>query len=738
MFNKFDNESQRVLLNSKEESRKLNHKYISTEHLILSLLSFNNKISKILKNYNINYDNFRNEIINVIGIGNDNKNYLIYTPLLKRVIKNASVISKNNVVDISSLFISLLDEGDGVAIRIFLRMGVDIDKLYKDVSKYLNLTKKAKDESILDSLGINLNEKVKNNLIDPVIGRDKEIDRLIEILCRRTKNNPILIGNAGVGKTAIVEGFAKKIVDGDVPNILKSKVIISLDMATSIAGTKYRGEFEDRMKKLLFELENNEDIILFIDEIHTIMGAGGAEGAIDASNIFKPALSRGKMRCIGATTTEEYKKFIKKDCALDRRFQKIEICEPNKENVKLILEKLKPIYENHHNVKLDNNILDEIIYLSNKYIKERYEPDKSIDLLDEVCAKASILKNDSEIKLKDYECKLNKIIDAKNKSVLNKDFKKAYNLREKEDILLDKINRVKITNDNIIRSVTINDLYNVIKEKENILNLNYSNLDIEKLRNKLFDNTYGKDNIINELCNITKKINIKNKKTHYSILITGNTGSGKSYIVNKYASILADKSNILSLDMSLYNDNYSIYKIIGSKDHNNSLVDFVKSKPNSVLILDNIDKCNNEVFNTIIEILKNNKVLDYNDCLVSFENVIILMTMFKKSKVKVGFNKNNIDIIDKNLVNNVTKILNIEDMDEFIVRNIINSKIRYFSKYYDINITIKDSVINRIIELSNYKEVNALKIDKIIDKIINENIFNDYKELIITENMVNV
>ena len=258
------------------------------------------------------------------------------------------------------------------------------------------------------------------------------------------------------------------------------------------------------------------------------------------------------------------------------------------------------------------------------------------------------------------------------------------------------------------------------------------------MQSKLLDDAFGKDNIITELCNLTKKINIKNKKSYYSILITGNTGSGKSYIVNKYASFLADKSNILSLDMSLYNDNYSIYKIIGSKDYNNSLVDFVKSKPNSVLILDNIDKCSNEVFNTIIEILKNNKVKDCNGCFVSFENVIILMTVLKKSKVRVGFSGSDIDFLDKNLVNNVTKILNIDNMDEFIVRNIINSKIKYFSKYYDISITAKESVINRIIELSNYKEVNALKIDEIIESIINENIFNNYEELVIDENMVNV
>lgn len=737
MFSKFDNESQRILLNSKEESRKLKHKYISTEHFVLSLLSFDNKISKILKKYNVNYDNFRNEVVNVIGIGTDTKNYLIYTPLLKRVLKNAMEYDKSKVVDITYIFNSMLDEGDGVAIRIFLRMGVDIDKLYRDVSKNIDKLKKTKDEGILDSIGINLNNKARSKFIDPVIGRDKEVDRLIEILCRRTKNNPILIGNAGVGKTAIVEGLASRIVDGDVPNSLKSKVIYSLDMATSIAGTKYRGEFEERMKKLLVELENNEDIILFIDEIHTIMGAGGAEGAIDAANIFKPALSRGKMRCIGATTTEEYKKFIKVDSALDRRFQKIEISEPNKENVKLILEKLKPIYEKHHNVKLSNNVIREMIYLSDKYIKDRYEPDKSIDLLDEVCAKVSVVKSDSEIKLKDYENELNNIIDTKNKSVLSKDFKRAYELREKEDMLLDKINRLKISNDNRVRKVTVSDLYNVIKEKENILNLNYTDLDIRSLYGKLLEDSYGKNSVITELCNMARKINIKNKKTYYSILITGNTGCGKSYIVNKYASILADKNNILSLDMALYNDNYSIYKIIGSKGYNNSLVDFVKSKPNSVLILDNIDKCSNEVFNTIVEILKNNKVKDYSGCTVSFENVIILMTMFKKAKVRVGFSGSDIDCIDKNLVNSVSKILSIDNMDEDVVRSIIDSKIKYFSKYYDISITAKDGVIDSIVELSNYKDVNCLKIDEIIEGIINNNMFNNSK-LVIDKDMVNV
>ena len=310
---------------------------------------------------------------------------------------------------------------------------------------------------MLDELGIDLTERAKSGLIDPVIGRDNEINRVLEILCRRTKNNPILIGEAGVGKTAIVEGLANKIVNDDVPALLKNKKIICLDMASSVAGTKYRGEFEERMKKILTELEENADVILFIDEIHTIMGAGGAEGAIDASNIFKPSLARGKMRCIGATTKDEYKKYIECDGALDRRFQKVDIKEPKEDALKEILMKIKPLYETHHGVLISEKMIDKIISISKRYIHDRNEPDRSIDILDEVCSKVSLKECSKEKKLHKLNIELRKVTENKNKLIINNDFKKAYILKNKEEFLTSSINKLEASSYKAKKRVTEKD-----------------------------------------------------------------------------------------------------------------------------------------------------------------------------------------------------------------------------------------------------------------------------------------
>ena len=321
MFNEFSEEARKIMVSAKEEMYSLKHPYVGSEHLLLAILKNDNDVSKKLKESKLTYDTFKNEIVNTIGIGSNPSKWFLYTPLLKRIIENAIIDSKENnngIVTVEHLFIGLLEEGEGVAIRILLSMNIDIDELYQEFSyKIVNITKCKKSKKLLvDELGYDLNKKAKEGCFDPVVGRNKEIQRLLEILCRRTKNNPILIGDAGVGKTAIIEELSRLIVNGDVPLSLRNKRIVSLDMATLVAGTKYRGEFEERMRKLLKEIEDNDDIILFIDEIHTLVGAGGAEGAIDASNIFKPALSRGKIRVIGATTTEEYKKFIENDKAL--------------------------------------------------------------------------------------------------------------------------------------------------------------------------------------------------------------------------------------------------------------------------------------------------------------------------------------------------------------------------------------------------------------------------------------
>ena len=392
MFKKFNEEAKKVLVNMKKEMVNLRHPYIGSEHLFLSLLKYGNSedVEKLEK-YGLTYKNFKAELINVVGLGKESNDFYLYTPLLRSILENASIASSEkgkDLVDCNDLLLAILDEGEGIAIRIIIGMNVNVDSLYEEF--YTSTPKSNKKSKLLiDSYGLNLNEKALNNELDPVIGRDKEIKRVVEILSRRTKNNPLLIGEAGVGKTAIVEELSRLIINNKIPT-LKNKKIISVSMASLVAGTKYRGEFEERIGKIVKELEKNEDIIVFIDEIHTLVGAGGAEGAIDASNILKPALARGKIRVIGATTTEEYKQFIEKDKALDRRFQTLEIKEPDIEVVKDILKKLTPIYEGYHRVKVSDNIISSIVELSNKYIYDRKMPDKAIDILDEVCSKASI------------------------------------------------------------------------------------------------------------------------------------------------------------------------------------------------------------------------------------------------------------------------------------------------------------------------------------------------------------
>ena len=487
MFGNFEEEARQVLVGAKEEMLNLRHPYVSSEHLLLSILKNDNVVSIKLKDYNLTYDRFKKEIIEVIGVGEKESDLFLYTPLLKRILESAVIDSKENnggVVTISHLFSSLLEEGEGVAIRIMLGMGINIDSLYEDFSYKIVSCSKKKKKLLLDELGIDLTRKARNNELDPVIGRDKEIKRVLEILCRRTKNNPLLIGEAGVGKTAIVEGLANFIVHDNVPLSMREKRIISLDMATTVAGTKYRGEFEERMRKILKEIEDNEDIVLFVDEIHTLVGAGGAEGAIDASNIFKPALARGKLRLIGATTIDEYKKFLEPDGALERRFQKVLIEKPSKETVRDILMNLRGIYEQYHSVKVSDEIIDLIIDLSDRYMLERNEPDASIDLLDEVCSRVSLKETKEMREYNRLSQELNNYVAMKNKAIISLEFDDAAKLKEKENALQDSLNNLSLKMSNIVvPEVTKEDLASVVNMKTGIPVYEILHTNIDNIKN---------------------------------------------------------------------------------------------------------------------------------------------------------------------------------------------------------------------------------------------------------------
>ena len=730
MFGKFDEESQKIIKLAKKEMQEMKHEYVGTEHLMLGILKTNNVVSNLLNKYDVSYNEFKKNLIKLIGVGKNSNNLFLYTPLLKRVIENAINNSKDDgIVCVNNLFYSMIEEDDGVAIRTLISMNVDIDRIYNDFSKNVRKRRNRNKKMILDELGTNLNNKAKEGLIDPVIGRNKELNRIIEILCRRTKNNPILIGTAGVGKTAIVEELASRIERGEVPNILKNKKIISLDMASSVAGTKYRGEFEDRMKKVLSELEDNDDIILFIDEIHTIMGAGGAEGAIDASNIFKPALARGKMRCIGATTIDEYKKYIENDGALDRRFQKLEVKEPDKKNVKDILMKLKEIYEKHHGVIVSEAMIDKIILYTNRYIKDRNEPDKSIDILDEVCSKVSLKLDSNEEELFKLKEDLKNIIESKNKYIVENNFKEAYKLKLKEDSITSSINNIEMKQINKVKKVTEKDIIDVIESKTNIpiieLNDNYAKI----MRKKINDKVIGQDNAVEELINLSKRINVNFDSSCISILLCGKSGVGKTLLAKVYGESLVG-DNIIKLNMNEFSESHSISKIVGAPpgyvgyENTRNVLDEIRDKPNSVLILDEIEKCNKSVLNLFLKGIEEGNIKDSKGRIINFENLIIIMTTNIDIEDKtLGFNLNGINKLNKvknafgaSLINELTKVIVLNDISESDIKNIILRRIEDIKSKYNVSINI-ENYIDELIKGSDFEKCGAKKVNEIMRNI---------------------
>ena len=746
MFGNFTEEARKIIVRAKKEMYELKHPYVGSEHLLLAILKEKNKISKKLNEFGLTYEKLKQEIINIIGKGTIETEWFLYTPLLKRIMENAIIDSKENnngEVTIEHLFTSLLEEGEGVAIRIMIGMNIDIDKLYNEFSYRFTKKEKQHEKLSVEELGINLTEKAKYKELDPVIGREKEIKRLLEILCRRTKNNPILIGPAGVGKTAIVEELSRLIASNNIPVSLRNKKIINIDMGALVAGTKYRGEFEDRVKKILKEVEENDDIILFIDEIHTLVGAGGAEGAIDASNIFKPALARGKLRLIGATTTEEYKKYIKKDSALERRFQTINIEIPDKNKVKEILKKIKPIYEKYHKVSVSDDIIELITNLSEKYVYDRYEPDKSIDILDEVCSYVSLKETRTLKKYNQMNKELEKIINNKKESIIKNDFKKAAVYKTEENKLMNEINNLELTfyNKKINKKVTKNDVARIIYEKTNIPVyelLNENDKTIKNIHTDLKENIIGQDKVIEKIMDVAKRIKLgfKNENKCYSLMFCGPSGVGKTLTAKIFGKNLVG-DNVIRLDMTEYIEPHSVSKIIGPPpgyvgyEDNTNILEEIKNKPYSVLILDEIEKAHPNVINLFLQILDNGKIKDSKGSIVRFDNVTIIMTSnIGFNEENIGFKKNDNQVIQKlkesfsipfiNRIDNILIFDKLEkkNIEQLIEKQIINIKRKYLK---NVDFKIENKVIQEIIEESNYKEFGARKIEKIIkDKIENQ------------------
>ena len=745
MFSRFSEEAQKALILAKKEMNNLRHPYVGSEHLFLSILSMKDlEITKVLASYNITYEVFKSELIRIVGVGKNANQWFLYTPLLKRVIETAILNSKEKgevEVSVNDLLLAILEEGEGVAIRLLIGLNIDVDEIYNSISKDSKVSNKAIHKKLLvEDFAVNLNKKVVGNEVDPVIGRDDEIKSLIEILCRRGKNNPLLIGEAGVGKTAIVEELARRIVEGNVPKPLKGKTILSLPMANLVAGTKYRGEFEERVSKILKELEENDDIIVFIDEVHTIVGAGGAEGAIDASNIIKPALARGKIQLIGATTTYEYHNFIEKDKALNRRFQIIMIEEPTKDKTKEILKKLKPLYEAYHFVSISDDIIDLIVELSSTYIYEYYQPDKSIDILDEVCTKASLLESKNDTELLRINTKLQEVISNKKKAIIKQDFDLASTYKEKEKELLTKKNELelnlmtkrkpkKITKEmvaDVIYLKTKIPVYEINKSSRKIIN------DLDKNLKKA---VLGQDEIITDLCNRVKKVRLGfQEKPHIeSFLFCGRTGVGKTLLVKEFANLLYGESNFIRLDMSEYKEAHTVSKIIGSPpgyvgfDNHLTILDTIRMHPHSVVLLDEIEKASSEVMKLFLQVLDEGVLTDSRGRKVRFDNVFLFMTTnLGYSNDSIGFteSKNNVDIeefLGVEFVNRIGKIYYFNDISSDVIHKIVEKRLNVLIEGFkkkDLKIKISPTIVDKVIEESNYEKFGARRVDKVIDEVV--------------------
>lgn len=748
MFSKFDEEVRKILLNSNKEMSLLKHPYVGSEHLLLSILKKDNIVSRKLKDYGITYDSFRQEVVKIIGVGNSESDYFVYTPLLKKVIENSIILSKeqgNKEVTLECLFLSLLDEGEGVAVRILLSFNVDIDTFYDEINKSKKIRKNKKN-LLVDEYGRNLNNEVIANNIDPVIGRENEVQRVIEILCRRTKNNPLLIGDAGVGKTAVIEEIARKIVDGEVPNKLLNKRVVSVSMASLVSGTKYRGEFEERVTKLLNEIEEVNDVIVFIDEIHTLVGAGGAEGAIDASNILKPALARGKINVIGATTTEEYKKFIENDKALSRRFQTVIIDEPNNEKVTDILMKLKPIYEKYHKVVIDDEIIKLIVKLSDKYLYNRKNPDKTIDVLDEVCAKVAIKEDEFSKRSNYYKGLLKTIKTLKNNAVLNSKFEEALYLREEEMKLESCINKldVKIMKTPKEKKVTKDIVAEVIKSKGRVpvYEILKPTFVVKELMDTLKKSVIGQDAAIKVLTDATRGIiyGYKYDNKPLSFLFVGPTGVGKTLLAKEYHKFLFGNNNIIRLDMSEYREEYSVSKIIGSPpgyvgyENKNNLLEEVKNRPYSVILLDEVEKAHPAVLNLFLQIMDEGMIKDSSGNTFRFDNTIIIMTSNAgASSQNIGFLNNssqNKDSLNKyfslELLNRIQNIVYFNKLNGNDIKLITEMLFNKFSENVSFDSKkISPELILDVINKSEYEKFGARKLEKIIFSEIENLLFDD-------------
>lgn len=698
MFDNFGINITNLFKNAEKERLDLCHPYVGTEHLLLAILKTDDSCNKTLNKHNITYDSFYKELFTIVGTSSRETTINLYTPLLKRVISNALNNAKENnegIVTIRHLLLSILEEGEGIAIRLLIGMGVDIDKLYEDLKiKEKNNNKKLN----IYEIGNILNDKI--DMEEIVVGRDKEIELIVETLLRRKKNNPLLIGDAGVGKTAIVEELVRRIERKEVPEELFDKKVVMLEMGALVSGTKYRGEFEEKLTNILREVEQNSNIILFIDEIHTMVNAGGAEGAITAGDILKPALARGNIKCIGATTIHEYNKYFEFDKALKRRFELIIVEEPNKEETKNILIKVKKEYEDHHKVKVNEEVITEIVNITDKYIHNKKNPDKSIDYLDSLCSYVK-LKNNYINDLRLLYNELDRTHIEKEESIRKNNYDLALNLYNEEMMINDKIKSLK---NNLVIDATKEDVLEVLENKTNIPLTKVKLHFLNKLKDRLKKNYYNLDNEIDTIIS-TLYDNLLNKNIHNKFLLKGGIGLGKSSLVKDIVKEFK-RVNIINLDMKEFTNSMSISKLMGVSSgyvgyNDDYIFNKIKNNPFNILVIDNYEETSLEIKNIINEILENGCIRDNRGELISFNSTIIFMIENTFNENIVGFN---------NELNNKNNDLN--SLFDLVI-NFKNINYDILEEYLKI-LNIDSCEIEKIIKDSNYKKTNYKNIKNLI------------------------
>lgn len=660
---KFTNRAEKALKIANDTAVAFGHSYIGTEHLLYGLSDEGNGVaSKVLELQNVTPENIIDEIEDLIGVINyeeASEKTLGFTPRTKKVIENAYKEAKkigSEYIGTEQLLIGIMQEADSVAVRILIDLDVSPQKIYNEISKVINEEDLIQNDSIennnigsfnltptLNQFGADLTKQAKDGKLDPVIGRKDEIERVIQILSRRTKNNPCLIGEPGVGKTAVIEGLAEKIVLNDVPELLKNKRVVTLDITSMIAGAKYRGDFEERIKKCLGEVKKVGDVILFIDEIHTIVGAGAAEGAVDAANILKPLLARGEIQLIGATTISEYRKHIEKDAALERRFSPVTVLEPTPEDTIKILQGIRDKYEAHHNVKITDEAIKSAVNLSVRYINDRYLPDKAIDLIDEAASKLKMKTYTRPGKLKEQEERIAQVEKEKEEAILIQNFEKAASLRDEVNQLKEKLEKdnKKWENKTSRNIIILNeeDIAEVISSWTNIPVKKLTQDENDKLKSLekvLHKRVIGQNEAVEAVSKAIRRGRVGLKDPNRpigSFLFLGPTGVGKTELSKALAEVLfGNEDAIIRIDMSEYMESHSISKLIGSPpgyvgfDEGGQLTEKIRRKPYSVLLFDEIEKAHPDVMNMMLQILEDGRLTDSQGRTVNFKNTVVIMT----------------------------------------------------------------------------------------------------------------